>query len=247
MISSGGCSCSLMPLLHIAVHLCLVCFVPCVVIDISFGERNCHGMVDNTEVSDVTCDWFIAYFGRLGNRLDPPKEAKCLHNSFNYAGSSWGLEIACTFGHSEHTGFYKKSTDHDSQIFTWEEEVEFPNELEMEGGNFRQRHWLVISERWRIRRHWGFALLSQTSAACPCCWAWQELLSQTRAAPATAAPKKSVLLYTLLSIGWETWRRKRKSPHGRWSIFNEPKPLPQIKWNILKGNNITLVLFVSAT
>lgn len=40
---------------------------------------------------------------------------------------------------------------------------------------------------------------------------------------------------------------KEKSPHGRWSIFNEPKPLPQIKWNILKRNNITLVLFVSAT
>lgn len=41
--------------------------------------------------------------------------------------------------------------------------------------------------------------------------------------------RSGALLYALPGIGREPWRRKGKSPHGRWSIFNEPKPLPQIK------------------
>lgn len=73
------------------------------------------------------------------------------------------------------------------------------------------------------------------------CWVKEE------SSPSCGCARSSALLYALPGIGREPWRRKGKSPRGRWSIFNEPKPLPQIKWNILKGNNITLVLFVSAT
>lgn len=60
-------------------------------------------------------------------------------------------------------------------------------------------------------------LLGQASSACP-----GAAEPGGRAAPARAVPRSNVLLYMLLRIGPGARRRKGKSPHGRWPIFNEP-------------------------
>lgn len=129
--------------------------------------------------------------------------------------------------------------------------MEFPSELEMKRHNFTTPWSLTF----RVESH-------RTLRLCPdltnkCCMFSKDSLTAAQVIFHVSTVMREwlkavlcwgggALLNALLGL-LERPREGEKSPPGRWSIFNEFKPLPQMKWNILKGKNITCVLFVSAT